>query len=80
MQLPEAPEARARRYRSRAADLRQQADAVALAGEREDLLDIADQYDRIADRLLRTGAGAGLFSAQSGNRLFAAHERAQRGP
>ncbi len=60
MQLPEAPEARARRYRSRAANLRHQADAAALAGERVDLLDIADQYDRIADRLLRTGAEAAL--------------------
>lgn len=65
MQLSEEPEARARRYRSRAANLRQQADAAALAGERADLLDIADQYDRIADRLLRTGAGAGLSCAQS---------------
>jgi hypothetical protein len=37
-----------------------QADATALAGERVDLLDIADQYDRIADRLLRTGAEAAL--------------------
>jgi len=67
MQLPEPPEARARRYRNMAAILRRQADAPDRKHERADMLSIAAQYDRIADRLLRSVlaasdqvAGAGL--------------------
>ena len=53
MQLLETPEARARRYQNHAAKLRRQVDAAEYGQERADLLDIAAQYERIADRLVR---------------------------
>jgi hypothetical protein len=58
MEITEEPEARASRYRYTAADLRQQADALDETRERADLLAIADQYDRIAERLARACAKA----------------------
>ena len=66
MPFPEAPEARARRYRTTAAKLRRQVDAVDPSLERADLLDIAAQYDRIAERLLRTQGDAGVSGSPGG--------------
>ncbi len=56
MEITEEPEARASRYRYTAADLRQQADGLDETRERADLLAIAEQYDRIAERLARACA------------------------
>jgi hypothetical protein len=51
MEIAETPEARARRYRRTAAHLRRQADAPEREPERGELLLVAEQYERIADRL-----------------------------
>jgi hypothetical protein len=53
----EITEARASRYRRTAAGLRQQADALDSTRERAELLAIADQYDRLADRVGRSKGG-----------------------
>lgn len=52
MEPAETPEDRAARYKRTAAQLRQQADG-STTGESAELLIAADQYERIADRLLR---------------------------
>jgi ABC-type Fe3+-hydroxamate transport system substrate-binding protein len=51
MEITEAPEDRASRYRCTAAHLRQQANALDKTQERAELLAIADQYERLADRI-----------------------------
>ena len=51
METTEAPEDRASRYRYTAAHLRQQANALDKTQERVELLAIAAQYDRLAERL-----------------------------
>lgn len=53
MELAEAPEDRATRYRRTAAQLRRQADGHDDTRERSELLIVADQYERIAERLSR---------------------------
>jgi hypothetical protein len=55
MEITEAPEDRARRYRCTATHLRQQADALDKTQERAELLAIADQYERLAGRLCGVG-------------------------
>jgi hypothetical protein len=57
MPILEPLEARARRYRNRAASLRRQAEAGDAGPEWADLLDIANQYDRLAERLVGTDRG-----------------------
>jgi hypothetical protein len=54
MEIIEARAARASRYRCTATRLRQQADALDRTQERAELLAIALQYDRLADRLARS--------------------------
>jgi hypothetical protein len=51
MEITEPPEDRASRYRFTAVHLRQQAEALDKTQERAELLAIADQYDRLAERL-----------------------------
>lgn len=53
MEITERPDIRARRYRRTAAHLRQEAEAPDRRQERVELLTIADQYDRLAERLAR---------------------------
>jgi hypothetical protein len=53
MKNDETPEARVRRYRRRAAHLRQWADGFDGTREHAELLAIAEQYDRLADRFAR---------------------------
>jgi hypothetical protein len=53
MELAEAPEDRATRYRRTAAQLRRQADGRDDRQERAELLIAAGQYERVADRLAR---------------------------
>lgn len=57
MEIPETHQDRASRYRHTAARLRQQADPLD-GRERRELLEIADQYDRLANRLTRARAEA----------------------
>jgi hypothetical protein len=54
MEIAETYQDRASRYRYTAARLRQQAEALDGTQERKKLLDIADQYDRLANRLARS--------------------------
>jgi hypothetical protein len=56
MEIAETYQDRASRYRYTAARLRQQAEALDGTLERRELLEIADQYDRLADRLTRPRA------------------------
>jgi len=56
MEIAETHQDRASRYRYTAARLRQQAEALDGTRARRELLEIADQYDRLADRLTRARA------------------------
>jgi hypothetical protein len=67
MEITEAPEDRANRYRCTAAHLRQQADALDKTQERQELLAIADQYDRLAGRL--SGPGDAATSTRRAGRV-----------
>jgi hypothetical protein len=58
MEIAEHPEFRARRYRRTAAHLRSEAEAPHRWHERAELLAIADQYDRLADRFARSCVNA----------------------
>ncbi len=60
MEIAEAPEIRARRYRRNAAHLRREAEAPDRWQERTELLAIADQYERLADRLARVCLKSGV--------------------
>jgi hypothetical protein len=51
MRFYEVPEIRATRYRRMAAEFRRQADALVHGQERPEFLAMAEQYERIADRL-----------------------------
>lgn len=49
--------------------VRQQAETADPGPERADLLDIADQYDRIADRLIGGDSGPVTSGAPAGERI-----------
>jgi hypothetical protein len=70
MEIAEMPETRASRYRHTAAQLRRQAAAFDKTQERAELLTIADQYDRLADRLAspRTDKGGGGMTLPTATR------------
>jgi hypothetical protein len=65
MEIAETHQNRASRYRHTAARLRQQADALDGTRERRELLEIADQYDRLANRLTRARAEAERARAEA---------------
>jgi hypothetical protein len=62
MEIAERLEIRARRYRRTAVHLRREAEAPDRWQERAELLAIADQYDRLADRLARACIKMGVAS------------------
>jgi phytoene/squalene synthetase len=65
MRFYEVPEIRATRYRRMAAEFRRQADALDQRQERPEFLAMAEQYERIAERL--ASARGGSKRRQPGN-------------